>query len=534
MKPRRRVRNHGRVALTTGTAYASHALWVSVACVAIQWLLAATWPGSALLLHALLMSCVILAMAFLGDEDGRFDLRQPWLVLLVFHIPFWVVGTVYSVIGDDSALGWDFGAESLLTKAMLVVSVGFLLIGLGYRCGLKIHFRSPSFPLLLGEWHLNRLFIIAIPVYGAIWYTRFLWYQNYLQKPYFEVLTMGPPPPFIRMGGTILPAFLLATTWMAYYANPRAKRLLLLGWALTLGEVTWGFAYGVMKSVLFLPLFVPVIPYIILRGKLPVVRLALTAAVLLLVAYPYVNTVRLEYFQTNGPPRPVAIRAALDRGWELFSFRKEKLSHYATQAAERVSGIGAVGEVLRLGQEGALDINGEFYWRALVALVPRTLWKEKPIIHEGVYFSAYLDGQRGIKNIDTSAVSGSVALTLFGSFYWNLKWPGVLLSSFFLGLFSGIAYHFLRTQGLATRPATFLYYGAVLSVLDTTETEVVRLLANLIMGLMLAWGANWFLGMGAPDGRRERIVRGRRHAARMRSDSPAANTTEGSQAALSD
>jgi len=267
----------------------------------------------------------------------------------------------------------------------------------------------------------------------------------------------------------------------------------MLAWFLTLGDILWGALFGVMKSLLFVPLFLPVIPYIVQRGRIPFLRILCGAGFLLLVIYPYVDAVRDEYFQPGGPGRREAISSVLDSGIPIFSFLPERISFFAGKVLDRVSGIGSISQILQLEELGDLDIKGTFYWRAIMGLVPRIFWPGKPIIHEGGYFSAYLDGQRGVDSIDLSTVYGSVAPTLFGSFYWNWGWTALIISSFVVGLVSGIGYRIFKQAGLS-HPSVFLFYGALIAVLDTTETEVAKLPSSLAWGFILAWGANQFLG----------------------------------------
>ena len=443
------------------------------------------------LYHAALMSIVVLTTAFLGDENGKFDLRQPWSPLMVFHLPFWIIGTFNVLLNEEQQAAWMSGSSEFVRQAMLIISVGFLAIAFGYRLGLMV--RTPQLPGISDalEWNTNRLLALAVVSYIAVWYVRLLWYREYLQLPFVDIIAAGPPPSWIRLFGNTLPSFLMVATWAAYFHTGR-RELRVLAWFLTLGDLFWGVMYGVMKSLLFMPLFLPVIPYIVQRGRIPFFRIIFSSLLLLLLIYPYVDSVRSEYFQPDGPYRKDAIRNAMDSGIPVFSFLPERLSFYAAKALDRTSGLGSISQILQLEDEGALEIDGAFYWRAVIGLVPRVLWPGKPIIHEGSYFSAYLDGQRGLDSIDLSTVYGSVAPTLFGSFYWNWGWPALILSSLFVGLISGLGYRLLKQTGLSN-PSVLLFYVALLQVLDTTETETAKFPASLAWGLILAWVANRFL-----------------------------------------
>jgi len=255
-----------------------------------------------------------------------------------------------------------------------------------------------------------------------------------------------------------------------------------------------------MKSLIFLPVFLPVLPYMVMRNKIPWIRIALVGTLLIGVAYPYVDAVREYYFQENGPSRPEAMKKAFEDGFDALSPQRETVTVYSQRALNRVSGLSSLCQALQLDAEGSLDINGAFYRRAILGLVPRFLWKNKPIIHEGTYFSAYVDGQRGLNNVDLSLVTSSVAPTLFGSFFWNFGWWGVVFTSLALGIFSGVVYRAVAAHQLS-HPSTVLYYIAILNCLETTETEVAKMPASLVWGIAMVWLANRVLQKRADGGR---------------------------------
>lgn len=493
------------------TTTASLALGAGFLVVLVQLLVVLFVEGTPLLLHVLLASVVVGTTAFLGDEHGRFDIRQPWSVLMVFHVPFWIIGSFKTVLDPEQRVGWLAGSEAQIPLAFLMVSVGFIAIATGYRFGVTLLCVEREPRQSAQAWNCSRLILVSIATYLIVVPVRYYLYNEFLARSFSEALAVGAPPTFVRTFDTVAPRFLLLVVWAAFYLNSTHRYLLWLGIALTAAEMTWALIVGTSKSAFFLPVFLPVIPYVILKAKIPVTRLAISAGVLLLIAYPYVNGMRAVYFQADGPRRADARQAAFLHGWFWSSPTREGLELFANQALDRVGGIGSVCQLLQLDKDGELDIGGAFYYRAIIGLVPRVLWPEKPIIHEGVYFSAYLQGFRDLDTIDPSTISGSVALTLFGSFYWNFGWLGVVLTSLALGAFSGLAYSHLKAKGL-TNPAGFFYYTAILAVLETTETEVVKFPSSLAWGLALAWCASRLVGTSAASSERAEIGRYRRRA----------------------
>jgi hypothetical protein len=440
-----------------------------------------------LLYQAVLMCVVVLSTAALGDERGRFDIRQPWAVLMVFHIPFWIVGTLNTIFEKGQGSDWTFERVGQIPSALLIISTGFLFIGMGYRMGLKVYANrtrhDKPYP-----WDCSRLVPLTIAIYALAWLVRYSHGESLQAATFSMLLEQSPLPAYVRALSGPIPMFLILIVWGAHYSNPDRRDIFRLALVVTVGELIWAVIIGTSKSLFVLPIFLPMIPYIIFNRSIPLRRLALSVGVLIFLAYPYASALREVYFILDGPTRSVARELAFQQSSLWSTFNSELIGNYATQAMERSGGIGALNQLLQLDEQGRLNIRGEFYWRAVVGLIPRFLWADKPILLEGVYFSAYLQGWTGnISDIDPAAISGSVAPTLFGSFFWNLGWPGVVLTSFVLGFFSGRVFSYLKRRNNLADPASFLYYVSILSLLDTTESEVVKFPSSLVWSIAVAW-----------------------------------------------
>lgn len=478
------------------------------ASIFLQLILFAIGPVT-LLFQAVLMCMVVLSTAALGDERGRFDMRQPWAVLMVFHLPFWIVGTINTILRGEQILKWSAGAGDQIPIALLIVSTGFFCIAIGYRLGLKTYARGPRHDGA-HEWDCSRLLPLAMVTYGMVWLVRYFYGASLQATTFALLLQQGPPPALVRTFSGQIPHLLILLVWAAHFSNPARRDVFRLALLLAAGELIWAVIIGTSKTLFILPIFLPVIPYIILKRSIPLRRLILSGAVLILIAYPYSATLRDVYFTLDGPTRSEARELAFQHGWLWSSSGGEGVGSYATQALERSGGIGALSELLQLDQEGRLNVRGEFYWRAVVGLIPRFLWADKPILLEGVYFSAYLQGWTGnISDIDPADISGSVAPTLFGSFFWNFGWPGVVLTSLALGYFSGRVFSYLKRHNNLADPASFLYYVSILSLLDTTESEVVKFPSSLVWSIAIAWVTIRLLGWDKTSRRRIAVTQPR-------------------------
>ena len=467
---------------------ANRAIEVAAISLLVQFALLLIGPAT-LAYQALLMGIVVLSTAALGDESGRFDIRQPWSVLMVFHFPFWVVGTLNAVAEKGIDTNWAVNTLGNYPLAMMIVSVGFFSVSIGYLIGLrpadKCQQRTVPQP-----WNLSRLFPLTLALYLVIWIVRYSHGAALQSATFSMLLEQSPLPAYVRTLTGPIPLFLILIVWGAHHSNPDVKPLHRFAIFITVGELVWAVIMGTSKSLFVLPVFLPMIPYIIFKKKIPFKSLILSIFMLLFVAYPYASALREVYFISDGPTRAEAREVAFRNSSTFSAINTENVGKYTTQAVQRTSGIGALDQLIQLESDGIIDINGEFYWRSLVGLVPRFLWEDKPILLEGVYFSAYLQGWRGpVSDINPSQVSGSVAPTMFGSFYWNFGWLGVVLTSLALGYFSAQVFSLLKRSNDLTDPASFIYYVSVLSLLDLTESEVVKFPSSLVWSLAIAWAA---------------------------------------------
>jgi hypothetical protein len=88
--------------------------------------------------------------------------------------------------------------------------------------------------------------------------------------------------------------------------------------------------------------------------------------------------------------------------------------------------IAAGAVVLITDRQGFLDGRGFDY--VPMSLIPRAVWRNKPIIDRGRQFTAIL----GMAS-DASVATTSTGETAAGEIFWNFGWPGVIVGMYVLG-----------------------------------------------------------------------------------------------------
>ena len=103
--------------------------------------------------------------------------------------------------------------------------------------------------------------------------------------------------------------------------------------------------------------------------------------------------------------------------------------HYAVaKALYRINHLGALGYIIRVTGKDIPFAEGQTYYPLLTKLIPRVLWKDKPLEHTGNSF-----GRRyGILHSSDKVTSVNLPIIVEG--YMNWGWYGVVFSALFVGL----------------------------------------------------------------------------------------------------
>ena len=81
---------------------------------------------------------------------------------------------------------------------------------------------------------------------------------------------------------------------------------------------------------------------------------------------------------------------------------------------------------------------GGFISNIVLLFIPRAIWTDKPV---------NIDTEFGFKVYDSiSYGSGAVPPGIYGEFFWDFSWPGIVISAILVGIFLGYADKFLRNN----------------------------------------------------------------------------------------
>jgi hypothetical protein len=135
-------------------------------------------------------------------------------------------------------------------------------------------------------------------------------------------------------------------------------------------------------------------------------------------------------------------RSTMETGWgrieqisgAIFSGDNSVEEEKGQGILTRLSNINQLTNVVDLTEKKGLYM-GQTLVPLAIAFIPRFLWPDKPIIAPGVWFA--LEINRAILK-DNGRYSTSINITVFGEFFLNFGWPGLIIGCFAFGIFWGM------------------------------------------------------------------------------------------------
>ncbi len=189
------------------------------------------------------------------------------------------------------------------------------------------------------------------------------------------------------------------------------------------------------KSVLIYSI-VPLLFYYLLENKIKAKTIIAFVSFFLLIyffIFPFVNAARTVFTDPTQKITFENVNTLLeDNKFSAISdennllFQKSQSEIILSRLSEITATGFIVGEVYKKG-----SLNGSGLNYVLYAVIPRFLWKEKPITTQGTVFATYI----GTQNI-------SIGMTAVGELFWNYGVTGVIVGMLLLGVFWG---HLINT-----------------------------------------------------------------------------------------
>jgi hypothetical protein len=413
------------------------------------------------------MGCfVLLAVGYLGLYGLK---RLAW-----YSVPVFV--TLNALVQFIGIPAWLFAtggelADSLYVHAMLIALIGFTAFwigSLGVMKEAKLRFAPrvgdksnrlaciSAVMLALGVsgklvmWKVGLFSYIADPVLmqSSLWFIQWLVFiANLLNL----ALIVSAIEVFGRRSDG---SFMKAVLWLS-----------------VIFSIGFGAISG-MKSGVWLPLLYLLLIYCITNGRIP--RIAFLLPLLVLI-YPFSIAYRANLRQSYSRTQVNTVEGlevvlkksfvdVVDSPFTKGTIAGQGLD----ETVSRMSELKYVYDVISLHDYSLLQNDEPIWFAPLYPLVPRILWKDKPVLNKGDRLSIALG-----RPADTSS-----AITPIGDFYLTYGTPGVIIGMFLYGICLQL-YTNCVTHGITTDRSLFVYILMLLQ-LANFEADVFSYVASAV------------------------------------------------------
>jgi hypothetical protein len=281
-----------------------------------------------------------------------------------------------------------------------------------------------------------------------------------------------------------------AVQWLSFVANlltvalvvsaievfgRRSKALLIRSvfWLSLFFLIGFGVISG-MKGEIVQPLVYVVVIYTITNRRMPRTAFLLPVFVVVLV-YPFVTAYRENLnggyraqVNSRGGLEATLVKSFSDAFLSFGSTSQEAESAHSKEATSRLSYLTFVRSVVDLPAPSMLQGDEKVWMAPFYPLVPRFLWKEKPVLDKGIRL-AFLLGSRG---------GTSAALTPIGDLYSMYGTYGVATGMLMWGACLQLFTNWISLRNISERGLFF--YISVLPMLLYIEGDVVGLIAGTV------------------------------------------------------
>ena len=390
--------------------------------------------------------------------------------LMQFLLPVFFLAPYYNTSPDMDIWSHRYGFALTSWAALLGQTMFFM----GYE-SIRKGLYFPSVKETMRRLSISNMFILIVPVIVLTWFSRLmlLHYGNYYQvhtsdfqsvSPYYSVLGQ------LSMYGAIAVIAFFIIAFLEKNEKKRSRKMA-IAMLFFFMEIGWYLPSG-SRGRLILTILGPIFVYIFVMRKLPmktIILLLLIGIPVLsaLYSYRYVAGKHFSVSEINLQEVPAAYKDALDlagkEGVDLTVYRvmyrfydgmnlNHLLTHYSNDYDYEL---------------------GSTYKNIPFVIMPRFVYHEKPVFTTALGRWYQLTG-------------GSTPTTFWGESYINFSWFGIIICSYFLGMFMKCYdYIFIRN---AHKPCwCFLYVFGAITILQLPVDVFVVWVSYLTKFVLIAF-----------------------------------------------
>jgi hypothetical protein len=373
-----------------------------------------------------LVNLAVLAMAvgFVGPIwyrwiHGQLDWFEPIHVFGGIYFLYFGLGSLW-VVNDPHAMGYDANLADFIPQSVLYCLLGqwamlFAYFGVSRKeTEREVTASSP------GEWPRGWLFLASLAGAGFVGYVAQAMVERSVRVASGVLTGISPIT-------QLSPLFLFAwgMAWLIFYSGRSTfiQRVLLFGGMVPAALfILWATVSD--KSLIMVMGGIPVIARWYGKRRIPWTILIVMFLVLIFIVFPLYNTYRWSDAHASNAERLENTYRTVQT-WGADTYMRWSLDAFKF----RTSLVNSVAVVVRDTGRWVPYAQGEtIFMPALVSVVPRYLWPDKPILTLGQEFG------RIFRVTDYWSRDTYIAITMPGELYWNFHLPGVVVGMALMGL----------------------------------------------------------------------------------------------------
>lgn len=432
-----------------------------------------------------------------GSQSVEFDVTAGWFVLLAtgylsLHglrgmawtsVP--ALLTVEGLVGFVVIPAWRFAAGEDVLDFTYVHAMNLALLGFtAFWIGSLVLIKRSSFQFRpRREDTPNRIVFVSVSMLGLgvvgnviLWKAGLYGYTSDLGE---RASSLG----FIQwlsFMASLLGAALVVSAIEVIGKRSAGGAIKIVFWLALLSSIGFGVISGMKISLLF-PFLYVILIYGIIKKRMPRMAILLPLFLVVLV-YPFVNAFRANLnagyraqFNTVGGLE-ATVSHSFEDAFQSYGTTTAQAESLNSQAAtSRLFYLSYLRDVIGLPAPSMLNGDEKVWLAPVYPLVPRFLWKGKPVLDKGIRLAALLGNPGG---------GTSAALTPIGDLYAMYGMYGVTFGMLVWGVCVQLYMNWIKGRNISERG--LFVYTLMLPILLNLEADVVGLVASAVQFGILA------------------------------------------------
>lgn len=433
---------------------------------------------SAIYINLFIPVIIVIILLYKMSSKSRIDIFQPLSFVIFGFTALFIFKTIILLHGFESLyLNLDNLRDA--DGLCLALFYGWLWLaccGLGYYSKVSVGLSQMIHPLPPINWNKFLKMLPALVAFsvGIIILRFFLMggIEHFLAEPDAVKTTMGFAP-ISMLSETIFYIYYLSIIYFMKYKSNKALLASVITGAASLAFVLVSFS----KSAAFTFIIIPVAIYFYIKRKTPKIKTILTFGIITLLMLWVIDAYR--YYDVQRTSSSFSEKLSSVQSVMLDVIKDERYDILLSPVIRR-EGIEVFAVMINRGT--SLEFFDLIY-RASIALIPRAVWPNKPMISEGTILLEEISGDPG---------TTAAAISIPASSYRALDFPGIIIFGTLFGIMLRMIYCY-SIESINYETGVFFYAMILQRLSYFFETDIITTIINIMMRVIIFIGIIYFI-----------------------------------------